>query len=174
MAPTWGPQGILNAIGRGWRGGRGWLGVAGGGRATPSHLRPTPPSGHPRQSRPLPLRIPCGSQVVVVSPFEKLGALERKAEGPFRPVARSSAATSAWTLAALSLGDAARRARPLQLVKRPMALLPDGGLKTAARWSKKRRRRSHRRGRLATPRGVTERERRQSPGRRRRSSSRPF
>ena len=36
----------------------------------------------------------------------------------------------------------------------------------------KHRRRSHRRGRLTTPRGVTERERRQAPGRRRREAPR--
>ena len=99
-----------------------------------------------------------------MSPLEKFGALERKAEDPFRTLAKGSATTSAWILAALSLGDAARRARPLQLAKRPMALLPDGALETAARWSKKHQRGSHRRGRLATRRGVTERERRHNPG----------
>jgi hypothetical protein len=104
------------------------------------------------------------SQVDAISPLEKFEALEWKAEDPFKLVARSSATTSAWILAALSLGDAARRARPSQFDKRPMALLPDGALETAARWSKKHRRRSHRRGRLATPRGVTERERRHNPG----------
>ena len=99
-----------------------------------------------------------------MSPLEKFGALERKAEDPFRTLAEGSASTSAWILAALSLGDAAQRARPLQVVKSRMALLPDGALETAARWSKKRRRRSQRRGRLATRRGVTERERRHNPG----------
>ena len=74
MALTWCPQGSLSASGRGWRSGRGWLGVA--------------------------------------------------------------------------------------------------ALETAARWSKKRRSRSHRRGRLTTPRGVTERERRHNPGRRRREAPR--
>ena len=100
-----------------------------------------------------------------MSPLEKFGALERKAEDPFRTLAEGSASTSAWILAALSLGDAAQRARPLQFVKSRMALLPDGALETAARWSKKHRRRSHRRGLLTTPRGVTERERRRSPSR---------
>ena len=99
-----------------------------------------------------------------MSPLEKFGALERKAEDPFGTLAEGSASTSAWILAALSLGDAAQRARPLQVVKSLMALLPDGALETVARWSKKHRRRSHRRGRLATPRGVTERERRHNPG----------
>ena len=56
-----------------------------------------------------------------MSPLEKFGLLERKAEDSFRTLARSSATKSAWSLAALSLGDAARRARPLQFVKRPIA-----------------------------------------------------
>ena len=44
-----------------------------------------------------------------MSPLEKFGALERKAEDPFRTLAEGSASTSAWILAALSLGDAAQR-----------------------------------------------------------------
>ena len=46
----------------------------------PNHLRPTPPSGLPRQPRPLPLNLPCVSQSACMSPLEKFGPLERKAE----------------------------------------------------------------------------------------------
>ena len=141
-------------------------GVPGSGWASPvvpAPLAVTCGRSHPLATHANP-GIPCVSQVDAISPLEKFGGLEWKAEGPFKPVARSSATTSAWILAALSLSDAARRARPLQFVKRPMALLPDGALETAARWSKKRRRRSQRRGRLATRRGVSERERRHNPG----------
>jgi hypothetical protein len=160
----------LSASGRGWRGGRGWLGVAGSGRATASHLRWTPPSGNLRQSRPLPPKIHCGSQVACMPRWRSSGhssGRPRTRSERWRGARRRRRPRS-W----LSLGDAARRARPLQFMKRPMALLPDGALETAARWSKKRRRRSHRRGRLATRRGVTERERRHNPGWRRREASR--
>ena len=101
MAPTWCPQGSLSASGRDLRGGRGWLGVAGGGRATPSPCgRPHPLATHanPGHSH---VKYSLWVQVACMSPLEKFGALQRKAEDPFKPVARSSATTSAWILAAL-------------------------------------------------------------------------
>ena len=86
-----------------------------------------------RQPLPLALRIPRGPRVGAISQQEKFSALERKAEGPFRSVARSFATTSARTLATLSLGDAARSGEASAAVASAPALLrpPRGGLESA-------------------------------------------
>ena len=89
--------------------------------------------GFKRQPLPLALRIPCGPRVGAISQQEKFSALERKAEGPFRTVARSFATTSARTLATLSLGDAARSGEaPAAVASAPALLRPSrGGLESA-------------------------------------------